>query len=96
LKSLKTQSCIKNQSLKRFKIKGYGNIPYGDEVTMKRIIATYGPVAVAIDGSDYNFAYYSGGIYYSTKCTSFVSNHAVLVVGYGTENGNDYWIVKNR
>jgi hypothetical protein len=23
-------------------------------------------------------------------------NHAVVVVGYGTENGIPYWLVKNR
>jgi cathepsin L len=87
---------LKNQRNRRFKIKGYANIPAGDEQYLKRIVATYGPVTVAIDGSDYNFAYYSGGIYYSSKCTTYISNHAVLVVGYGSENGADYWIVKNR
>ena len=28
-------------------------------------------------------------------CTSSDTNHAVTVVGYGTEGGQDYWLVKN-
>lgn len=35
------------------------------------------------------------GVYMDAKCTRHV-NHAVLVVGYGTEEGQDYWLVKNR
>ena len=42
--------------------------------------------------------YYSGGVYSSSRCYSYISklNHAVLVTGYGTYNGKDYWLVKNR
>ena len=35
------------------------------------------------------------GIYYEEKCDPYFLDHAVLVVGYGTENGKDYWLVKN-
>uniref|UniRef100_UPI00398F3431 procathepsin L-like n=1 Tax=Pristiophorus japonicus TaxID=55135 RepID=UPI00398F3431 len=34
------------------------------------------------------------GVYYDPTCSKTV-NHAVLVVGYGTESGKQYWIVKN-
>lgn len=34
------------------------------------------------------------GVYLDAECTKCV-NHAVLVVGYGTEEGQDYWLVKN-
>ena len=43
---------------------------------------------------------YSSGIYESDLCCkaedeNCVINHAVLVVGYGSDNGTDYWLVKN-
>lgn len=80
----------------RFKIRGYAKIPSGDEITLKRVVSTYGPVAVALDASDWGFGHYSTGIFTADKCKKNVQNHAVLVIGYGTENNQDFWIVKNR
>nr|QBH22537.1 papain-family protein [Oldenlandia affinis] len=54
------------------------------------------PVSVAIDGSAIDFQLYTGGIY-DGECSSNPNDidHAVLIVGYGSEGGEDYWIVKN-
>lgn len=53
---------------------------------------------MAIDAGQDSFQFYSDGVYYEPNCESAPEkmNHAVLIVGYGTEdNGFDYWIVKN-
>ncbi|KAF6771358.1 hypothetical protein AHF37_09743 [Paragonimus kellicotti] len=43
------------------------------------------------------FQHYESGISHLSEdlCSSDDLNHAALSVGYGTENGVPYWIVKN-
>jgi hypothetical protein len=56
-------------------------------------IATYGAAVSYLYASDRAFGNYANGIF--SGCTNKTINHAVLVYGYGTENGIDYWLVKN-
>jgi len=52
-------------------------------------------VAVAIDASHASFQLYKSGIYDEPKCKQLILDHGVTAVGYGSENGVDYYIVKN-
>ena len=52
------------------------------------------PVAVAVNSRSSDFFFYKSGIISSSKCGTQV-NHAVLLIGYGSEGGQDYWILKN-
>jgi len=52
-----------------------------------------GPVSVGVDASDHAFKFYKSGII-KKRCGTSI-DHAVLLVGYGTDNGVDYWLVKN-
>jgi len=70
----------------------YSKIP-ADEPTDLQTAAAAGCVSVAIEANQFAFQYYSGGVLTGTCGTSI--DHAVLVVGYGTLGGQDYWLVKN-
>lgn len=76
---------------------GFYDIPSGDENALKQAVATVGPISVAIDATKPSFMSYRSGVYIEPTCGNTLSalDHAVLIVGYGTENGQDYWLVKN-
>lgn len=67
-----------------------------DESELRQALFQYGPVSIAFQVVD-GFKDYSSGVYVSSVCKNGPSdvNHAVLAVGYGTENGIDYWLIKN-
>lgn len=75
--------------------KGYVDITPGSEEDLAMAVATVGPISVGIDASHETFQFYSHGVYNEPGCDASALDHGVLVVGYGTEDGKDYWLVKN-
>ncbi|CAG0895101.1 unnamed protein product [Cyprideis torosa] len=76
---------------------GFVDVPQGDEEALKKVVASIGPVSVAIDASHESFQLYSSGVYSEPECSPDNLDHGVLVVGYGTDEktGLDYWLIKN-
>jgi len=75
---------------------GSFNITEGDETELKHAVFEKGPVAIAFQVVS-GFSDYKSGVYTSDVCKNSTDdvNHAVLAVGYGHQQGMDYWLVKN-
>ncbi|XP_052814979.1 procathepsin L-like [Mya arenaria] len=71
------------------------DIKEGSEDDLMAASATVGPISVGIDASHPSFQLYKSGVYSERRCSSTRLDHGVLVVGYGSEDSKDYWLVKN-
>ncbi|GMI90009.1 hypothetical protein like AT3G49340 [Hibiscus trionum] len=81
------------QITKAATITGYEMVPENDEEALLKAVA-HQPVSVALDGSGQYFQFYQGGVFQG-ECSNALT-HAVTIVGYGTsEEGLDYWVIKN-
>lgn len=89
-------SCKYERKCAAATLRKYVDIRKGDEKKLQEAIATIGPISIAVDASHRSFQFYSSGIYYEPKCKPDKMDHAVLVVGYGTDrHDRDFYIVKN-
>jgi len=79
------------------KMSGYVNVTPNNTLALKMALVNEGPIGVGFDAED-SFLFYSNGVYAGSDCSSDVGslNHMILIVGYGSINGQDYWLAKNR
>lgn len=89
-------TCRLDETKYRITTSGSFNITAYDEEQLKEELYHQGPISVAFQVVS-DFTDYKSGVYSSDLCKNgpMNVNHAVLAVGYGTENGVDYWLVKN-
>jgi len=88
-------SCKFSKSKAALQVTGHVSPSSQDENEIKSFLYSTGPLAIALNADPLQF--YNGGIIdmSADECDPQGLNHGVTLVGYGSENGSDYWIVKN-
>ena len=74
-------------------VKDCFDVPSKNEQMLTEAVANQ-PVSVAIQADTRVFQTYSSGVITGDACGTNL-DHGVLTVGYGNEDGIDYWLVKN-
>jgi C1A family cysteine protease len=73
-------------------IQGYTDVPTSNDNSMMSALSQQ-PVSIAIEADQRDFQLYKSGIFTGECGTNL--DHGVLVVGYGTQESEDYSLVKN-
>lgn len=75
---------------------GYERAESGNEASLLKAVRQKGPVSAMFYVLPDFFSYRDGIYAASGACIGATGvSHALLIVGFGTENGVDYWLVQN-
>lgn len=91
-KGVDSQCDINRKNAHVVTIDDYEDVPHNDEKALKKAAANQ-PISVAIEAGGRDFQFYTAGVFTGTCGTNL--DHGVTLVGYGSDDGLDYWIVKN-
>lgn len=92
--STKAGQCHSSSCNPAVTISGFHDVLAGNETALEQAVLQ-NPVIAVIDASHSSFQLYRGGVYRESMCSTTQLDHAVLVVGYGSMNSEDYWICQN-
>lgn len=76
-------------------LRTYISIPAAED-QIRSYVFTYGPVVATMYFPD-DLYFYRSGVFTDNwnQCKGMSANQAVLIVGYGSENNEEFWIVRN-
>ncbi|CAH1174073.1 unnamed protein product [Phaedon cochleariae] len=74
------------------KLTGYKQVE-ASELSLKEAVGTIGPISITVYATLWKS--YGGGIFNNELCLGDTLNHGVTAVGYGVENGEKFWTIKN-
>jgi len=85
--------CRTKEDEMKVKVTSYSDVTPKSLTQMKAAV-TKQPVSIAIEADKSAFQLYHTGVITGDKCGTHL-DHGVLAVGYGTQDGEDYFLVKN-
>ena len=85
--------CDKSLEMGPVKVTALTQVPQSSPEGLKDALSKQ-PVSVAIEADKVVFQHYKTGVLTGADCGTSL-DHGVLAVGYGTEDGTDYFLVKN-
>jgi len=87
-------ACKMNQFTPIAKVSSFVNLPPNEQAPMLMHIASQGPLGISVDASSWST--YESGVFNGCNQTNPDLDHAVQLVGYGTDATlGDYWLVRN-
>ena len=73
----------------------YYDVTHLNPDQLKGAVSQVGPISIGVGAGNDAWWHYAGGIIDSYDVCKPNLDHAVLLVGYGIEQGREYWVVKN-